>query len=181
MTLAIKDMGGMLEGDIRLLIEDSADRRDAALDTKLSAHRDDITKRLERTEDVVNGNNDRLADLQANVAVISDANARQTAILEKLDSQGERWHTDDLAFRAEVATRFGKIETDQITLTTEVRRLRWVGWAFFGLGKTCKFAYAKLCDIGIWKLIFVAILLWALKILSPVLYQLAIQTIGKGT
>ncbi len=178
MTLPIKQMGGLLEGEIRLLIEDSADRRDAALDTKLSAHRDDLNKRLERTEDVVNSNNERLADLQANVAVISDANARQTALLEKMDSQSETWHTDDLTFRAEVATRFGKIETDQIALTTQVKRLRWVGWAFFGLGKSCKFVYSKLCEIGVWKVIFLAILLWILKILSPVLYQLAMQTIG---
>jgi hypothetical protein len=142
MTLQIKEIGGLPEGEMKLPIQDAADRRKAALDTKLSAHRDEITKRLERTEDKVDDNLNRLVDLQGSVsglessfASTSEDNKEQTKLLQEVVKLGRDRHEDDLTYRSDVQRRLTKIEAEQKSTAHEVKRLRKQGLERFLVGK----------------------------------------------
>ena len=186
MTLQIKELGGLPEGEIKLLIEDAADRREAALDTKLSAHRDEIGKRLERTEDKVDDNLNRLVDLQGSVsglqnsfASMSEDNREQTKLLKEVVNQGREWHEDDITFRSDVQGRLSKIEIEQKSTTQQVKRLRWIGVTTNGVRKAVRFVFEKLCEADFWKLIALVLLLGLLKMLSPVMFHAVSKFVTK--
>lgn len=186
MPLPIQEMGGLLEGDIRMLIEDSADRREAMLDTKLTEHRDAINKRLERTEDVVQAGQGRVQALQGDVsglsvtiASISEDNKEQTKLLQQVVEQGRTWHEDDIAFRTDVQGRLTKIEVEQTGMTLQVKRLRWIGVTSSGIGRGGRFLFDKFCEADFWKLVAFAIFLWFIKLVSTPLYKWLSHFLGK--
>ena len=168
----IHEQGGLTEAEIKLAIEEAAERREAALDTKLSLHRDEIAKRMDRTENCMKDNNDKLAGLQTTVAVISDVNGRQTEILEKMSAQGEQWHADDLKFREDVIGRVSKIESDQVILTVQVKKLRLIGAALNATGKCVKFVAVKLSEADFWRVLGTIVILYLLHLLAPQLFSL---------
>lgn len=172
MPFPIHEQGGLTEAEIRLAIEESAERRGAELDTKLAQHRDEITRRMERTEDVLTDNGNKLATLEAKITNISDVNNKQTELLEKMSCQGEQWHNDDLKFRNEVLGRVSKIETELPILSTQVRKLRLIGAALNGIGRCFRFAAVKLSEADFWKLIGTIIILYLLHLVAPHLFTL---------
>lgn len=179
MALPIHDIAGLTEAEILLAIERSADQREAALDTKLASHREDIKAELDKTTALVNTNNDRLIGMQGQISSIAAENETQTELLKSVVQKGDEWHEADLDFRSEIRGRIGKIETEQVNLTTQVKRLSWVGYASYGVGKTARFIFDKFCETDFWKLLALVALLGLLKIVSPVIYELVYHLAGK--
>ena len=175
MTFAIHDQGGLTEAEIKLAIEESAERREAALDIKLSSHRDEINDRLGRTEDLVAANNERLMDLKGTMGAINAQNSQQTKLLESVVAKGDEWHEADVHFRQEIIGRVGKIETEQSNLTVQVKRLGWIATASDGLGKSIRFVFEKFCEADLWKLFALCLLLYLLHFVSPFLYEYVLK------
>jgi len=172
-ALPIIERGNLREGEIKLLIEEAADRRDAALDVKLKEHRDELTKKLERTEDVVNSTRDQMADLKGDVGALTAEVSNISGMVKQSLEKGDRWHEADVVFRDGVEVRLSKIELEQATLTKEVRTLRWISTTSNGAGRFIKWCAEKLRDMDFWKIAGLVILYYVCSHYFPALLEYA--------
>ncbi len=178
MTLSIHEQGGLLTSEIDLRIKDAAQEQVTTLEQKLREHQDAIERRLSATDTAVKDNLDRTIELKTDVAVLMASDTRQTELLESISENGNKWHDDDLVYRADMVQRVSAIETEQKKLSDQVNIIRWFVATSSGVTRAIGLGLKILCTESFWKLAGVGALLYGLEKASPWAYKIAKHIIG---
>ncbi|SEB40516.1 hypothetical protein [Terriglobus roseus] len=170
MTLTIHEQGGLLDSEIQLRIDEATEKQATTLEQKLKDHRDEIDRRLTTTDQAVRNVAAQTSDLKADVAVLMASDSRQTELLESIASNGDKWHEDDIEFRAVLVQRVSKIEVEQTELATQMKLLRWASGTSNAVLKAACFV---LNNDTVRAVLIFGLLLGIAHVMSPALFLLA--------
>ena len=180
MTLQIKELGGLPEGEIKLLVERAKDAQVSVMEQRLKEHQAMIDTRLTKTDDAVKELSNRTSELRTSVALLNASDDRQTALLEEIKANGEKWHEVDLDFRAVLIQRVSKIEstqsdiaTEQASLAAQMKLLRWIVASSAAVLRACALGWKLIGTEEFWKVCGVGTVIYLLGKISPHLVDMA--------
>ena len=125
MAPEIKELGGLPEGDIKLLISDSKHEIKGILDAALN------TQEL-RFDGCLKEQDRKIDDMQQNISILVGNSKLEGLVqstkktIESLAAKHETWHEEDLTFRKDITTRVETIEKDSGATAEQVANIRWL-------------------------------------------------------